>query len=56
MDSDNSRGTVNGPKRLLPGDCLRVRHESEDRADPPLLHPYDPRPEKRVASARVSAD
>ena len=56
MDSDNSRGTVNGPKRLLPGDCLRVRHESEDRADPPLLHPYDPRPEKREAGARVSAD
>jgi hypothetical protein len=56
MDSDNSRGTVNGPKRLLPGDCLRVRREAEVRADPPLLHPYDPRPEKRAGGARVSAE
>jgi hypothetical protein len=46
MDSDNNRGTVNGPKRLLSGDCLRVRHESGARADPPLLRPYDPRPSK----------
>jgi hypothetical protein len=44
MDADNSRGTVHGPKRLLPGDCKRARHESETRADPPLLRPYDPRP------------
>jgi hypothetical protein len=55
MDSDNSRGTVNGPKRLMAPDCLHVRHESELRADPPLLHPYDARPLKREASAKVSA-
>ena len=56
MDSDNSRGTVNGPKRLLPGDCLRVRRESEIRADPPMLHPYDARPTKRESGPQVSAD
>lgn len=44
MDSDNNRGTVNGPKRLLPGDCARVRYESGERASPPLLQAYDPRP------------
>lgn len=54
MDSDNSRGTVNGPKRLLPGDCLRVRREAEVRADPPLLRPYDPRP-PQAASDKASA-
>jgi hypothetical protein len=43
MDSDNNRGTVHGPKRLTPADCLRVRHEAELRAVPPLLTPYDPR-------------
>ena len=32
MDSDNNRGTVNGPKRLLPNECLRVRYESGTRA------------------------
>lgn len=45
MDADNSRGTVHGPKRLLPADCQRARHESE-RADPPLLRPYDARPSR----------
>jgi hypothetical protein len=44
MDSDNNRGTVHGPKRLLPADCLHVRHEAGDRAYPPLLVPYDARP------------
>jgi hypothetical protein len=43
MDSDNNRGTVNGPKRLLPSDCLRVRYEGGKRAVPPLLQRYDPR-------------
>jgi hypothetical protein len=43
MDSDNNRGTVNGPKRLLPNECLRVRYESEARAVPPLLRAYDAR-------------
>ena len=56
MDSDNSRGTVNGPKRLLPGDCLRVRRESEVRADPPLLLPYDPRPSKRDSGPQAHAE
>jgi hypothetical protein len=46
MDSDNNRGTVNGPKRLLLGDCLRVRYEAEARAVPPLLRPYDARSAK----------
>jgi hypothetical protein len=43
MDSDNNRGTVHGPKRLLPADCLHVRHEAGARANPPLLVPYDAR-------------
>ena len=50
MDSDNNRGTVNGPKRLLPNECLRVRYESEARAVPPLLRAYDPRKDKPRAS------
>ncbi len=40
MDSDNNRGTVHGPKRLLPSECLRARYESGTRANPPLLTPY----------------
>jgi hypothetical protein len=53
MDSDNNRGTVHGPKRLLPGDCLHVRHEAGERAYPPLLVPYDARP--RAAAERFAA-
>jgi hypothetical protein len=52
MDSDNNRGTVHGPKRLLPADCLHVRHEAGARANPPLLVPYDARrgaPRERFA-------
>lgn len=41
MDSDNNRGTVHGPKRLTPAECLRVRHEAGLRASPPLIVPYD---------------
>ncbi|MDD9937240.1 MAG: hypothetical protein OXT09_26765 [Myxococcales bacterium] len=37
MDSDNNRGTVNGPKRLSDADCQRVRHESGVEAIPALL-------------------
>jgi hypothetical protein len=40
MDADNGRGTVNGPKRLRPEECARVRRVSE-RANAPLLTPYD---------------
>ena len=40
MDADNGRGTVNGPKRLRPEDCVRVRKVS-DSARAPLLAPYD---------------
>src|SRR5262249_53863157 len=34
MDSDNNRGTVNGPKRLVMNECLRVRYEGAVRAVP----------------------
>jgi hypothetical protein len=40
MDADNGRGTVNGPKRLRPEECTRVRRVSEE-ARAPLLAPYD---------------
>ncbi|HET6335863.1 MAG TPA: hypothetical protein VFG30_21705 [Polyangiales bacterium] len=40
MDADNGRGTVNGPKRLRPDECARVRRVS-DEARSPLLTPYD---------------
>ncbi len=40
MDADNSRGTVNGPKRLRDADCARVRAVAR-RAKAPLLAPYD---------------
>jgi hypothetical protein len=49
MDSDNNRGTVNGPKRLLLSDCLRARYEAGARAVPPLLKPYDARSAKASA-------
>jgi hypothetical protein len=40
MDADNGRGTVNGPKRLRPEECARVRRVSGS-ASFPLLVPYD---------------
>lgn len=43
MDADNGRGTVNGPKRLRPEECARVRRVSES-AGAPLLGPYDLEP------------
>jgi hypothetical protein len=51
MDSDNNRGTVNGPKRLQPSECLRMRHEGEKRSVPPLLQPYDARPNRAAPAA-----
>jgi hypothetical protein len=55
MDSDNNRGTVNGPKRLLASECLRVRHEAGSRAAPPLLRAYDARPQKQPQASKLSA-
>lgn len=43
MDADNGRGTVNGPKRLRPEECARIRFVSA-RANAPLLLPYDVQP------------
>ena len=43
MDSDNGRGTVDGPKRLRSEDCRRVR-DTASSARVPLLFPYDPEP------------
>jgi hypothetical protein len=40
MDSDNNRGTVNGPKRLSPEECERVRYESGVNAIPQLLRRF----------------
>jgi hypothetical protein len=40
MDADNGRGTVNGPKRLRPEECTRIRRVAE-QAQSPLLVPYD---------------
>jgi hypothetical protein len=51
MDSDNNRGTVNGPKRLLPSECQRVRYEAGERAVPALLQPYDRRTARSAAAA-----
>jgi hypothetical protein len=49
MDSDNNRGTVNGPKRLSPEECVQARdHESGSE----LLQPYDARPGRPVPEAR----
>jgi hypothetical protein len=42
MDSDSSRGTVLGPKRLTRRECLRVRRVSGPAAEPALLLPHDP--------------
>jgi hypothetical protein len=55
MDSDNNRGTVNGPKRLLANECLRVRYESSARAVPPLLRAFDARPPRPRADAELEA-
>lgn len=43
MDSDSSRGTVLGPKRVTRRECQRVRRVSGPSAVPALLSPYDPR-------------
>jgi hypothetical protein len=40
MDADSGRGTVDGPKRLRPQDCQRMR-EIARHAQHPLLLPYD---------------
>ncbi len=40
MDADNSRGTVNGPKRLRPSECRRMRQAARHKKVP-LLLPYD---------------
>lgn len=55
MDSDNNRGTVHGPKRLLPAECQRVRYASGVRAHPSLLFPYDARPSSTGAPPSRSA-
>jgi hypothetical protein len=44
MDSDNSRGTVNGPKRLTPQECSQARDTAG--TPPGLLKPYDERSSK----------
>lgn len=49
MDSDNNRGTVNGPKRLTPEECSQARDVAGTPVD--LLKPYAERnakaPEKK---------
>jgi hypothetical protein len=50
MDADNGRGTVNGPKRLRPEECARVRRVSAN-ARAPLLVPYDVEPPPLQASS-----
>jgi hypothetical protein len=40
MDADSGRGTVDGPKRLRPVDCQRMR-ETSRRARHPLLFAFD---------------
>jgi hypothetical protein len=40
MDADSGRGTVDGPKRLRPQDCSRMR-EIAKHAEFPLLLPFD---------------
>lgn len=52
MDSDSSRGTVLGPKRLTRQECLRVRRLSGPDAEPALLSPYDPRGSAASANAK----
>lgn len=41
MDADASLATVNGPKRLTPAECARIRAESGPLAIPPLLQRFD---------------
>jgi hypothetical protein len=40
MDADSGRGTVDGPKRLRPQDCQRLRNAARE-ARFPLLVPFD---------------
>jgi hypothetical protein len=40
MDSDNNRGTVNGPKRLTAEECALARHESGILQVPAILQRY----------------
>jgi len=40
MDADSGRGTVDGPKRLRPEDCRRMR-DVDRRVAHPLLMPFD---------------
>lgn len=44
MDSDNNRGTVNGPKRLTPEECSKARDTAG--APPGVVKPYDERAAK----------
>lgn len=44
MDSDNNRGTVNGPKRLTPEECSRARDPTGPART--VLKPYAERPAK----------
>jgi hypothetical protein len=44
MDADSGRGTVDGPKRLRPQDCQRMR-DVASRAHHPLLLPFDQEPD-----------
>jgi hypothetical protein len=50
MDADSGRGTVDGPKRLRPADCQRMR-ETARRARYPLLTAFD-HEDARSADAR----
>ncbi|HKP58922.1 MAG TPA: hypothetical protein VJV78_19510 [Polyangiales bacterium] len=54
MDADNGRGTVNGPKRLRPEECTRVRQVST-AARAPLLLPYDVGPQPSAAELNRTA-
>ena len=50
MDADSGRGTADGPKRLRPQDCQRVR-DTERRSRTPLLTPFDREPERARTQA-----
>jgi hypothetical protein len=53
MDSDNNRGTVNGPKRLTPQECSQARDVAGTPVD--LLKPYAERSAKAPKSSAPSA-
>jgi hypothetical protein len=53
MDSDNNRGTVNGPKRLSPEECVQARHHDSGTT---LLQAYDARPERMPPAADARAE